>query len=385
MSIFVRCKGFSKNNIFKKFFGSLSNSNIVYQKKIDNARNSTLNVRNSNLNMMFQTIWCNFLHTTILNESCNNNDFPQVDLDYTNYSDNSYIIFQKDEMFFDYKNDLNWVKEIDRENIELVIPDKENNLSMISRIPQEFSLCLETSKNIIINNTGDSKLQGNVSVKFFSVENKFNLFESRRIRSMDFSILCENGNLNFIIKSSLEVERLKMISAFLLLKIKKLGIVNTGLIKAQIAEIDIRSVYNNSQSDFLIIECERGVIELGNYQGNLKIKSKEAKIIIDSLDCKECEIYTENSEISIFFNSLEKHSNITSTNGNVTLFINADKSNCFNILYKEKNKYLMKSNENNENAIIVSSENEPKIVSISSWDYIKEKIERKIRNKGNKL
>ena len=377
-------------NIFKysyKNFGTLSNSNIIFMKKIDNVRNSCLKIKNCNYDLVFQTIWSNFIHSTILDKNKKNSDFPNNDLDYTNYSENSYLIFQKDESFFDYNfnNDQVWLKEINKDNIDLNIPNNNNNdLTIISRIPEEFSLNIESSKNILINNTGDSKLEGNVILKFMSEENKFNNFEARKIRSMIFSILCEKGNLNILLKSSLEVGKLEIVSLISLIKIKKLGISDSGLIKSDISEIDIRSIYNNSPSNFLVIENERGFINLGNCQGNLKIITKESKIVIDSLDCKECEIITENSEITVFFNSIEKNAIILSKKGKINLFINSDKSDMFNIFYEDKNVYLLKSNENISNIIRISSENEPKITLISSWEYIKEKLERKLKNKENK-
>ena len=153
-------------NIFKysyKNFGTLSNSNIIFMKKIDNVRNSCLKIKNCNYDLVFQTIWSNFIHSTILDKNKKNSDFPNNDLDYTNYSENSYLIFQKDESFFDYNfnNDQVWLKEINKDNIDLNIPNNNNNdLTIISRIPEEFSLNIESSKNILINNTGDSKLEG---------------------------------------------------------------------------------------------------------------------------------------------------------------------------------------------------------------------------------
>ena len=366
-----------------KKFGTISNSNIVYMKKIDNARNSTLNIKDCKNDLIFQTIWSNFIHSTIIDRNKKNLDFPNNDLDYTNYSENSYLIFQKDESFFNYNENLNWLIEKNKDNIDLNIPNSDEVL-VISRIPEEFSLNINSSGNVTINNSGDSKLQGNIKINFTSDESKFHNFEARKIRSMIFSILCEKGNLNLIIKSSLEVEKLELVSIFSHIKIKKLGLTISGLIKSGISEIDIRSIYNNSPTNFLVIENERGFINLGNVQGNLKILSKESKIIIDSLDCKECEIITESSEISIFFNSLEKNAQIHSKNGQINLFVNSDNTELFNIFYVDKNIFLLKSNEKNANTINISSVIEPKLTKISSWEYIKEKIERKLNLKNNK-
>ena len=383
----MKLRTFFYKSQIKHITNTFTNSNIIYMKKIDDARNSTLKIKQSQNNLFFQTIWSNFMHTTAFLKNHSNTNFPKNDIDYSNLSEDSYIIFQNDNQFFDYNttnNDFNLTDD-KKNNIELNLPKNNDNCLVINRIPQEFSLNITANKNITINNTGDSKLMGNVNVNFISDLKNFNNFETKRIRSENFSISCENGNLSVMIKSSLEVENLKLSANLALIKIKKLGLVKAGIIKSNIAEIDIRSIYC-SLVDRLTIEVDRGLIELGNCQGNMKIVSKEAKIVIDSIDCTELDILSENSEITVFFNKIENYARICSSKGQVNLFLNSDNADDFNIYDENRGEYLMKSkNEENKKIIKINSENVPKIVCISAWDYIKEKIERKVKNRQNKL
>jgi len=382
---------------------SLSNKNIQLMQKFENARNNKLTLK-SKADLHFQTLWSNFCHIILYtNPTVTNSDTNSIpnDINFLDLSDMSNSVFQDDNKFINFNSNTLNTSQLSKE-YHPFSDSNNNNITLINyinpvivtRIPEEFNLDLETDKNIIITNSTDSKLNGDVKITFSSKsEDICNLFQTKSIRSVNFSLNSLNY-CNMLIKSSLECQYFNFQSKLSILKIKKFGLVNKGLIKSNIAEIDIRSYFGpKNKNEELKIEVNYGEILFGACQGNLRIESNDAKIVLDNIECEDVNINTKSSYIEAFINKIGSM-NISSVESEIILYLNEDNSS-LKVFYENENKYIFEPKKRDErkegnqadedslSIIKISSNKKPVISTISAWDYIKKKIERKIYNKKN--
>ena len=159
----------------KKFLATknMTNKNIYQMRFFKDLNGGTAKFKLKNSNLVFQTIWSDYMHTAIFDKSYTGNEFT-YNIDFTNFEETSYQVFQDQSKFPDYNLDNNCIKC--KRNDETVCLDKENEseFTIINRIPQEFNLDIITDKSIYIVNSGDSKL---IADKFFHLnivgKNKF--------------------------------------------------------------------------------------------------------------------------------------------------------------------------------------------------------------------
>jgi hypothetical protein len=378
--------------------------------------------------LIFQTIWSDFVHICYFDRNKKNKNFHS-EFDYSKYDEESYTIFQDESIFTDYEDkdeiDDNHSSKINYESTENEIKinnsmkDKVDS-TLITRIPQEFNLNLKTDRNIKIVNTGDSKILADkqISIEFYDlssnykgnenekiISNNTNIFEAKRIRATNFNLFSGEGNkLVANIKSYLEAEYLKFVSKNSSnIRIKKLGVVKEGLFDLKQTNLDIRSIYGpvekkeildaNDQTKtpvrLLTFKIDGGNLNLGSIQGNVKLEfidseTRESNLFIDSLDCdsfylksntsylNKCEVFINEVKTSCLFEVNKVKSFI--------LFVNVDTKEDFVVSYN--NSIIFGDPHNgNKRVIEVKSETKPEILQVSSWDYMKRRIERKITNK----
>jgi hypothetical protein len=400
----------------------LSNKNIIFMKKFKNFRNNAIKVDSViKGEIVIQTFWSDFVHLCILDSELGKNNFGldpnsgfNSDLDYTNLNDDSYFVFQDPESFIDYKNESEFnkcdikINENESNIVEIINHDKpiplpsdnELNLSMISRIPQEFNLDIKTDGNLKIINAGDSKLLADKYIKIefnlFDNESKeFNIFEGKRLRTENF-YLKANNRISVNIKSYLEANIVNFVSLHTsIIRIKKMGIVKEGYFKLNEADFDCRSIYGPKiTGNYLEFNINDGNISIGTLQGNVRINvNKNAKINIDNLECQNFELNCNNQQgdslIEIFINDVGQSCFINSGRNKLVLYINSEKNGSFkiktnlDIIGKEKNP-KESPNDDKLQIINVNASISPNILELSSWDYTRKKIESKIKERGSK-
>jgi hypothetical protein len=416
---------------FAKFFSTsgISNSNLITMKKLKNYRNNTLNVDMKGSDLIFQTIWSDFVHFSLFERNHINKNF-NCEFDYSKYDEESYTIFQDESIFTDYEEssekNSSMINFTSTENEMKITNTNEGkgDFTLITRIPQEFNLNLKTDRNIKIVNTGDSKLLADkqISIKFYdhhsheqgdinkstiNSNTNTNTFEAKRIRTTNFNLLTGEEN-RFVsnIRSYLEAEFINFVSKNIShIRIKKLGVVKEGLFHLKKTNLDIRSIYGpvekqekeekleeitKRQIRLLTFKIEGGNINLGSVQGNVAFEllnsseSFESNLFIDSLDCdrfhlksqtdhlNRCEVFVNKVNNSCLF-ELKKVKNFI-------LFVNVDTKEDFVVSYNNSIIYGS-TQDGNKSVIEVKSETRPEILEVSSWDYMKRRIERKRMNK----
>jgi hypothetical protein len=363
----------------KKFIENFSNTNIRIMKLYKNMNVGSMNFMLNNTPVILQTIWSDLMHVTVFDKNYSDNK-NKYDIDFKDFEETSYQVFQDNTMFPEYKTDDKCISVEHNELCKYEIR-KENNdeLLMISRIPQEFNLEIQTNRDIYIVNTGDSKL---VSDKYFKVNNTGeNIFECRRLRTNIFDFVAEK--IYFSIKSSLETKVLKFICIEAIISIKKLGVVNNGIFDIKNGNLDIRAIYA-SQTDFIEMNVYQGMIKIGSLQGNMKINTINANIIIENLDCNSLIVNSsQNNEIEIFINNIKEESVINSNEDSPhKFFINKEANNSFTIIWK---KDILYGTNDNRNVLMLNTKLKPDICEVEYWDYMKRKIQRVIDLKKKEL
>ena len=419
-----RIKSFSIAKFFSTNF--LGNSNLIMMKKLANFRNNTLNVDMKGSDLIFQTIWSDFVHVSYFERNKINKYF-QSKFDYSKYDEESYTIFQDESIFTDYEDkaeiDDNHLSKINYESTENEMKisnstQEKGDFTLITRIPQEFNLNLKTDRNIKIVNTGDSKILADkeISIEFYESNHKgdenekiisnTNIFEAKRVRTTNFNLISGEGNkLTASIRSYLEAEYLKFVSKnSSTIRIKKLGVVKEGLFDLKRTNLDIRSIYGpvekkeisyrndeiKTPSKLLTFKITGGNLNLGSIQGNVKLEFIdteicESNLFIDSLDCEKFYLKSNTSNLNkceVFINEVKTSClfELNKALKSFILFVNVDKKEDFVVRYN--NSIIYGDPENgNKSVIEVKSETKPEILQVSSWDYMKRRIERKITNK----
>jgi hypothetical protein len=363
----------------KKFIEKFSNSNIRKMKLYKNMSAGSGVFKLTNTPIVFQTIWSDMAHIAVFDKNYSGNS-EKYDIDFKDFEQTSYQVFQDNSMFPEYNIDDKCidVKQTELNGFELR-KISEDQLFMINRIPQEISLDIDTDSDINIVNTGDSKL---VADKFFKVNMKGeNKFDCRRLRTNTFDFIAEY--VIFTIKSSLETKVFNFKCLESTIFIKKLGVVNHGSLSARIGNIDIRSIYS-TQKEWLEMNIYEGMIKIGSLQGNLKIDTNSANIIIENLDCNKLIIDSkDNNEIEIFINNIKEESEINTNEINPhKLFINKEASQSFSIIW---NNELLYGLSDNKNIMKLNTKVRPEISEVEYWDYMKRKIQRVIDLKKKNL
>lgn len=356
----------------KKFIEKFSNSNIRFMKLFKTMNAGSASYKLNNTPIVFQTIWSDLAHISVFDKNYDQNKH-NYEIEFKDFEQTSYQVFQDNSTFPEYNTSDNCVEikqtDSDKFNLEKT---SEEELLMISRIPQEFNLEVETNRDVNIVNTGDSKL---VSDKFFKVKmSGENRFDCRRLRTNTFDFVAQN--VYFAIKSSLETKVFNFNSIEAFISIKKLGVVNSGVINIKFGDIDIRSIYS-TLTDFLELNIEEGNIKIGSLQGNMKINTVSSNILIENLDCNRLIINSsQNNEIEIFINNIKEASEIN-TNEIVPhkLFINIEALKGFSIKW---NGDLLYGVPENTNILSMNTKLKPEIKEVEYWDYMKRKIQRVI-------
>jgi len=412
---------------------SLSNENICFLKKLDNFRNNGVEYKVYNTECIFQTIWSDFAYVSYLNERKTfNNNLDKNNIDFIRTDDDSYTIFQDESAFIDFEEEKitkteSYSYETQNENSSKFqnfcfenLEEKNHSKTttdnkhrdqhtLITRIPQEFNISLNTNKSVKILNMGDSKLLADKLVKinlthFANNEQQENNqnseqravvdLEMRRVRSNIISITAEKGfKVKLTARSYLEAEILKIsIPDESNFRVKKIGVAKNGKIKLRDAQIDIRAVFspnkhlntndkapesliceNDTQSanaNYLEFSCENSNLNIGSLQGNNYFDLNSCNLIIDNVDCDNFILKSSNTKsIEIFLNSLEK----------------LEENNFFYLNFTEETNYSKEhSNENNndenddddQNTINSKLSNESTNMKISSnggFDCVKNK------------
>lgn len=391
----------------------LNYKNIFFMKKLENARSKSINLHSTtNTDIIFQTFWSDFLHLSFFNKNKtyeNSDLLAKSSLDFANYNDDSYIIFQNEKDFIDYESQRNSadetnftynLSETDEKEINFST-DNNNSLDekcLITRIPQEFNIDVEADGDVRIINSGDSKLIADKKIKINFTETKDlsypNIFEGKRLRTENFFLDGKNRMLYVTIKSYLEAKKIFFqILNSSKIRIKKLGVVNEGIFNLNNCEADIRSIYgpvkDNEQLEFNIKNTN---LMVGSVQGNIKILSEEfSKITIENLECNNFFFKSSNkdeiSELEIFINNVKNSLKIEGEGIKIILYLNLDSQVKFSVRHNESfiyNNYVNSESTGGDSSKIIEikSNSIPEIIEITSWEYMKRKIERKIKSKS---
>jgi hypothetical protein len=379
---------FNRTFKYKKLFAdlrrnfSLTNKNIYFMKNFEESRNAELKADLNGSEIILQTIWSNFTHFSVFNKAKIFENGIDDSIDYSKLDDNSYYVFQDSNLFNKNIELGDVLLDKDQNKIDLkfceLFDEITNDDVVIARVPQEFNLDL-TGHNIKIINSGDSKL---VADKFINVDMKgrSNFFEGKRLRTNDFKLNSVN-ELKMIIKSYIEAKCLNLIADTANINIKKLGVVNSGQFNVNKGQIDIRSAYLPQEDNFEL-NIKEGDLVIGSCHGNLRINTQKANIIIENLDCKALNINaTEDNQCEIFINNLSANSKISSNNNLPNkLFINETCNGKIAIKCEKSGRYFFGS-EDCQTFLHINSKTDPSVIPISSWDYMKRKINRVINSK----
>lgn len=397
----------------KLFSTQLSNRNLIMMKKLKNFRNNTLNVDLKGSDIIFQTIWSDFVHISLFDKNSENHNI-NTEFDYAKYDEESYTIFQDENIFTDFsETDGESVNLLSSEN-EIKITNVENkreiDLTLITRIPQEFNLNLKTDKNIKFVNTGDSKLiaDKHISIEFYNSSTDKNetslikTFDAKRIRTSNFNLVSHNNIFIASIRSYLEAEFVNFISLNKSnIRLKKLGVVKEGFFHLKETNMDIRSIYGPVEKEKIFnsetinknitFRIEGGNLNIGSIQGNVSFeffdsdenKEFESNLFIDNLDCDKFAIKSEAEN----FNRCEMFINKINSScvfdvkkvKHFIIFVNIDTKEDF--VVKHNNSVIYGIYNKDKSVIEVNSETKPEIMEVSSWDYMKRRIEKKRMNK----
>ena len=437
-------------NIIKQFSETcnLKNINLLLSKKFENQRGEKLNlITNKNVNKItFSTLWSDFTHLTIYsnikdvsNESNdkdenvkNNNSNNLADI-----NDLENIVFQNPEHFLSketrYKfdelfkitdiksyNNINDLKNIQiNKNTLLELNNNINNCAIVVRTPEEYDINLKTHAKIVnIQSLEYSKLSSidEVSITQYINDNTYSdtrnennvlySFKARKIQTKFFNYVCclsksyKNCNNelhytnSFIISSSIEAYNFNfsVLPIFSNFRIKKLGIVEKGLIHISRGTLNISTIYGNNLEIISDLNCQIQSNNI-NLEGKLIVNICSGEIVIDSLESKSFDLFIgNNSDVKIFVKSIKEDSfiyidNLNNNLTNICIYISEDNAlNSFKI--EENNNILYKPFEELEKlpTIFIKSKNNYKhnniiIKKTTSWDYLKEKITKKLNNK----
>jgi len=342
------------NNSNKK--NSLSNENICFLRKLNNFRNNGVEYNVYNTDCVFQTIWSDFAYVSYVNNNKTfNNKLKESHLDFIKTDDESYTIFQDESAFIDYEETNkteHFEHKTENENCStlqkfifsnLINKNSNEDYTLITRIPQEFNINLNTNRSVKIVNMGDSKLLADKEIKINfkhldhnkndEISDKAVNLEMRRVRSNNINIHADKGfKVKLTARSYLEGENLFIdIPNESVFRVKKIGVANKGKINLSNSDIDIRSVFSPTNKDyneskpakpealsenlkekiqaqkFLEFSCQNSNINIGSLHGNNFLNLNNCNLIIDNIDCENFILNSTNSKsLEIFINSLEK-------------------------------------------------------------------------------
>jgi hypothetical protein len=375
----LNIKAFIKAELFRQTRFAISNKNIYYMRRFDDTRGGLLQLAGSEI--VCQTIWSNFTHLSLFNTCKEYQNGIGDEVDYSRFDNDSYIVFQDENVFNTHVDLDSQVKVEYRDNTVNLGWTPPNNV-LIARIPQESNLDLSAATIKIIN-SGDSKLIADkiITLNMIGWEN---FFEAKRIRAerLDFG---SRNSLDFMIKSYIEAKVVDFFGESVYMTVKKLGVVDRGSFTIKSGSVDIRSAYL-PQTGICAFNIGMGKLTLGSCHGNLIINTDNAKINIENLDCGQLIIKSmEDNECEIFITNIQKNSKISSFNTvPYKLFINEENKN-LSIKCDRTGTLLYGSDGDGSPTLFVDSYTQPIVTSISSWEYMKRKIQRVINTKKEVL
>lgn len=361
--------------------------NIILLEKLRDQRGNKLNMRLRNIdNIKFQTLWSDFTHICLYNNSSKIMK-AEAECDITNIADISNIVFQNNELF-DKKigsiEDLFILTKVKQKDVihnyfASQINHKVDNL--IIRIPEEQNLSIDTDCcNMEINNPEYTKLSSLEEVTFnLTGGEDLNplIFKAKKIQSNKLSITLMNSTV--MTMTTVETSILDFISNGVLnMRIKKLGITENGyLLFKSLTYCSISSLYSKGlvidhSGEYLRLEVSTIQIE-----NTLKIKSNNGILIIDNLEANSFDIESNAEEIRLFIKSINNNSTITILNPNANVLIFTDEENS-NILLNINNENKIDESKTYVNITAnESTKGNIKYEQISSWNYLKKRIENK--------
>jgi hypothetical protein len=205
------------------------------------------------------------------------------------------------------------------------------------------------------------------------------------------------------IRSYLEAEFLKFICLNKSnIRIKKLGVVKEGFFHLKETNLDIRSIYgpvdkeekkeSQSFNKNLKFRIEGGNLNIGSIQGNVNFEfidsendlGFESNLFIDNLDCNKFALKSDTANFNrceVFINKINSSCKFDLKKvKNFIIFVNVDHKEDFVVSHNKSIIYGLY--EKDKSVIEVNSEIKPEIMEVSSWEYMKRRIQRKINNKS---
>jgi hypothetical protein len=162
-----------------------------------------------------------------------------------------------------------------------------------------------------------------------------------------------------------------------------LGVVKHGEINLKNTDLEIRSIYGPKLEHPLTLNISESKLQLGSIQGNIKISSSnECQVIIENMECLSFEFTSTNDEhsyLEIFINSIQSPLKIKGEKIKTLIILNSENIASASIIHNG-NK-ISTNAENEENIIDIQSQTNPSIMKMTSWEFMKRKIENKIKNK----